>query len=326
MTVTATNHDHWADAFQHEALLYAGLDDFLAGTVPFIREGLEGDEAMLVAVPQERLRALQAALDGCSDRVTFLDMTEIGRNPAHIIPAWAEFLKRNGGGSVPVRGIGEPIWAGRTPAELIECQRHETLLNVAFAHSGSWRLLCPYDTVGLPAEVIEEAERSHPWVSRAGGGRDTSAQCLDLAVMAEPFAAPLPPAPPGAATLPFGVGDMAAARRLVADLAAGAGLSRARIDDLVLAAHELVSNSVRHGGGSGTIRVWYDGQMVVCEVTDNGRIELPLVGRQLPGDDSLGGRGIWMANQLCDLVQIRTFAVGNVVRLHMRARQSTPVV
>jgi anti-sigma regulatory factor (Ser/Thr protein kinase) len=219
---------------------------------------------------------------------------------------------------VPVRGIGEPIWAGRTADELVECQRHEALLNVAFADSGSWRLLCPYDTVGLPSAVIEEAERSHPWVSRPDGWRDNSAQCLDLAAMASPFEVPLSPAPADAATLPFGIGEIGLARNLVAGMARAAGLPRTRRDDLVLAAHELVSNSVRHGGGSGTIRVWIDEREVVLEVEDNGRIEQPLVGRQLPADDCIGGRGIWMANQLCDLVQIRTRPTGNVVRLHMR--------
>jgi anti-sigma regulatory factor (Ser/Thr protein kinase) len=323
MTATATNHNHWASAFQHEALFYAGLDNFLEGTVPFLREGLEGGEPMLVAVPEPRLRALRAELDGdlflsSGRRVTFLDMGHIGRNPAHIIPVWAEFLRSNGGGAVPVRGIGEPIWAGRTADELVECQRHEALLNVAFADSGAWRLLCPYDTLGLSSDVIDEAERSHPWVSRADGWRDTSSHCRDLAVMAAPFDAPLPPAPIGAEMLPFGLANIAAARNLVGALARAAGLRKARTDDLVLAAHELVSNSVRHGGGVGTIRVWHDGHAVICEVTDTGRIGHPLVGRQLPTDDSLGGRGLWMVNQLCDLVQIRTFADGNVVRLHMR--------
>jgi anti-sigma regulatory factor (Ser/Thr protein kinase) len=318
MTVTATKHDHWADAFQHEALFYAGIDDFLAGTVPFLREGLEGDEPMLVAVPLPRLRALRAELDGHDGRVAFLDMAQIGRNPAHIIPAWAEFLRRNGGGKVPVRGIGEPIWAGRSADELVECQRHEALLNVAFADSGAWRLLCPYDTIGLPSDVIEEAERSHPWVSKPDGMRDSSSHCLDLAVMAAPFDAPLRSAPLGAEMLPFGLTDTAAARNLVTAFARASGLPKARTDDLVLAAHELVSNSVRHGGGVGTIRVWHDGHAVICEVTDGGRIGHPLAGRQLPDDDSLGGRGLWMANQLCDLVQIRTFEDGTVVRLHMR--------
>jgi hypothetical protein len=27
---------------------------------------------------------------------------------------------------------------------------------------------------------------------------------------------------------------------------------------------------------------------------------------------------MWLANQTCDLVQVRTFAAGTVVRLHMR--------
>jgi anti-sigma regulatory factor (Ser/Thr protein kinase) len=245
-------------------------------------------------------------------------MACIGRNPAHIIPAWAEFLRSNGGGAVPVRGIGEPIWAGRSANELVECQRHETLLNVAFADSGTWRLLCPYDSAGLPSDVLDEAARSHPWVSRAHGSRDSSLHCLELAMMAEPFDAPLPPAPVGAEMLAFGLADIGAARNLVGALARTAGLPRARTDDLVLASHELLSNSVRHGGGVGTIRVWADGNAVICEVSDCGHIGSPLVGRELPADDSLGGRGLWMANQLCDLVQIRTFADGSVVRLHMR--------
>src|SRR5882762_9512663 len=102
MTATATKHEHWASAFQHEALFYAGTDEFLTGTVPFLREGLEGDESMMVAVPEPRLRALRAELGGDDHRVTFVDMGQIGRNPAQIIPAWAEFLKSNGGGAVPV--------------------------------------------------------------------------------------------------------------------------------------------------------------------------------------------------------------------------------
>jgi anti-sigma regulatory factor (Ser/Thr protein kinase) len=319
-TAVATQTDHWSTAFQHEALFYAGADEFLSGTLPFLREGLEADEPMMVAVPEPRLTLLRTALERDAERVSFLDMTRIGRNPAHIIPAWAAFLEEHGRGRVPVRGIGEPIWAGRSADELVECQRHETLLNVAFAHSGSWRLLCPYDTVGLPPDVLDEARCSHPWVTDAGGPRDSSEWCRDLERMSEPFDAPLPPAPANAEMLSFDLTNIPATRALVARVARAAGLTSARTDDLVLASHELVSNSVRHGGGAGAIRVWHDNEGLVCEVSDTGRIGHPLVGRQLPDEDSVTGRGLWMANQLCDLVQIRTFSDGSVVRLRVHRR------
>lgn len=313
-TITA---EHWADSFQHEALFYAGIDEFLAGAVPFIQEGLDNSEPILVAVPSVRLHALEAELADEVDRIKFLDMEVIGHNPAHIIPAWREFLSVHGGGTRPVRGIGEPIWAGRSASELVECQRHEALLNVAFAGSGAWRLLCPYDTVGLPDEVIAEAECTHPWVSNHHGVRQHSGRCRDLDAMSAPFDAALPAPPADAVTIAFALDDIPAIRSLISTVSANAGLDQNRADDFVLAAHEILTNSVRHAGGRGTVRLWTDARGVFCEVADDGRIERPLVGRERPRDDEPGGRGVWMANQLCDLVQIRTFADGNVVRLHL---------
>ena len=80
-----------------------------------------------------------------------------GANPACIIPAWREFVDEHAAASRALRGIGEPIWPDRTSAELVECQRHESLLNLAFAGTRSFHLLCPYDTEALDAAVIEEA-------------------------------------------------------------------------------------------------------------------------------------------------------------------------
>jgi anti-sigma regulatory factor (Ser/Thr protein kinase) len=54
----------------------------------------------------------------------------------------------------------------------------------------------------------------------------------------------------------------------------------------------------------------------VVEVEDEGLIEEPLVGRIRPDHTQLSGRGLWLANQLCDLVQIRSGMHGTTVRLH----------
>jgi anti-sigma regulatory factor (Ser/Thr protein kinase) len=102
-------------------------------------------------------------------------------------------------------------------------------------------------------------------------------------------------------------------------LASDAGLTGDKADDLVLALSEIASNSVRHAGGSGVFAAWVVDGSVICEVTDSGRIEHPLVGRQRPVPGTPGGRGLWLANQLCDLVQIRVAPRGNTVRIHQHS-------
>src|SRR4030095_13290400 len=113
------------------------------------------------------------------------------------------------------RGIGEPIWAARTPAELVECQRHETLLNLAFAGVPAWWLLCPYDTTSLGTEVLDEAWGSHPFVTESGGARGSAAY-RGLEQRAAPFAAPLPDPPGQPPALGFEPASLAGLRGLVA--------------------------------------------------------------------------------------------------------------
>jgi anti-sigma regulatory factor (Ser/Thr protein kinase) len=115
----------------------------------------------------------------------------------------------------------------------------------------------------------------------------------------------------------FGGGDLAEVRRQVLALCLGEGLGPDRADDFVLCADELAANSLLHGGGRGQLRVWRAGSAVVCEVSDSGTIDDPLAGRRAPSLDRVGGRGLWLANQLCDLVQLRSGAAGTVVRLHV---------
>ena len=105
----------------------------------------------------------------------FRDMTRMGHNPARIIPAWRAFVDEHAAGGRPIRGIGEPIWSARRPAELAECQLHEALLNVAVDPDTPLWLLCPYDVDTLPDAVIEEAHRSHPVIVEAASQRGSAA-------------------------------------------------------------------------------------------------------------------------------------------------------
>jgi len=296
-------------AFHHEAVLYGDREEYLAGTLPEIQQALAGDGAVLVAVSDDKRALLQEALGAEADAVAFADMRSLGRNPACIIPAWRDFLREAGPG--PIVGIGEPVWPGRSDAELVECSRHESLLNLAFDGGRPWRLLCPYDTARLAPEVLEEACRNHPHVDRERsvtyGGRD--------AVMTREDALPAPAAP--AAELLFGRHDLSLVREFVGLQGRRAGFDADRLEDLVLAANELATNSMRHAGGSGILRTWQDDDTFFCEVRDRGRIDDPLAGREYPTGLRGGGRGLWIVNHLCDLVQMRSSASGSVVRLSM---------
>jgi anti-sigma regulatory factor (Ser/Thr protein kinase) len=302
-------------AFIHEAFFYEGAEDYLARAVPFIEEGLDGGEPVLVAVPSSKLDLLRPRFDGAApDQLRFAAMEELGRNPSWIIPAWSQFMAPFTAAGRPARGIGEPIWASRTPDELIECGRHEALINVAFSEARGFNLLCPYDLSTLGEDVIEEAHRNHPEVSHAGGSSTSERYQADVPAWLE---SPLPPVPDSAQVFEFHDGSTRAIREAASTVAADAGVPAARIADLVVAVSEAVGNSVRHGGGSGRIAVWREGRRFLAQIRDAGRITDPLAGRIRPSMEQVSGRGLWLMHQLCDLVQIRALPDGQVIRLHM---------
>ena len=302
-------------AFSHEALLYENPDELLAGTLPFVRDGVAGGEPVLVVLAAEKNERLRNALGVDAGSVHFADMAEVGANPARIIPAWHDFVDEHR--CWPVRGIGEPIWPGRAGPELVESQRHESLLNLAFAGTPSFQLLCSYDTSALDDSVIDEARRSHPLVHE-GGEERPSDRYRGLSEIAAPFDEPLADPPATARELRFAAGSLGDVRRLVAGIAAEAGLPGMRAADLVTAVNEVATNSVRYGGGAGVLKLWTGAEWLLCEIADDGWIAEPLVGRRPPRLEQHGGRGLWIANQVCDLVQVRSSSRGTVVRLHLR--------
>lgn len=302
--------------FQHQALIYDGAEEFLASAVPYLQAGLEAGQPALVAVGPDQRWLLQAELGGDAELIRFADMREVGRNPASIIPLWAEFVDENDG--LPVRGIGEPIWAARSPAALEECQRHECLLNTAFDRGSTWDLLCPYDAGSLDDEVLEQVVHSHPVVTRKGRSEPSASFVRE----GDTFAGTLPPPAADPEVLDFGLAGLGEVRRRVAAAGERAGMGLTEVADLVTATSELAANSVTHGGGQGTLRLWQEDERLLAEVEDRGRIEEPLVGRLRPDLHQEGGRGLWLANQLCDLVQIRSGAKGTTVRLHVLAREA----
>ena len=305
------------ERFRHEALFYSNSSEFITGTIPFIRDGLAAGDHVLVVEMPEKIRLLREALGRDADKILFRDMSEVGANPARIIPAWKDFVDQNAGSGRSLRGIGEPIWTGRPPDELAECQLHESLLNVAFGNGRPWSLLCPYSTAELDPAVIEEARRSHEFVAEQGAFRKSEG-FRGIESCGAHFSAPLSRPSSVIGEITIKPGNLRSARALVEYQAVAAGLSERSASKMVTAVNEVATNSILHGGGAGRIRMWRDANKLICEIADKGTFDSPLADRQRPGPNPSSPRGLWLSNQLCDLVQIRTFPEGTVVRLHMR--------
>lgn len=299
--------------FEHEALFYRDDEDFLAGILPFVREGLEDDAAVVVAEPGGRLDQLRDALGDDAAAVEFLDMADVGGNPGRIIGVWDRVLQEQTAAGRRLRGVGEPAFVGRREAEFLECRLHELLLNTAFDGGVPWRLLCPYDETHLPRAVVRAAVRSHPTAGTTAGRRPSPEFAPDDVTGL--FEAALPVPIEAVLRGRYGASDIPATRRTVAQFARRTGLPEEKVEILELAASELATNSVCHGPGSGTVAMWATPSAAVVEFSDLGHLADPLTGRRLPPVDQEGGRGVFLVNQLCDLVQVRSTEHGTTVRL-----------
>jgi anti-sigma regulatory factor (Ser/Thr protein kinase) len=297
---------------------YGSMEDLMGQVSEFLEPGLSRGDLVMIVVESGNMAWFRNLF---GDRIRLAAMEEVGRNPGRLISHWHDFLERNCAPGELVWGVGEPIYPGRRSAEIAEAQIHERLLDEAFADT-PYRLMtaCPYDTTGLSAEVLDEMERSHHYFTGRGRAHenprfrpeDGPGMDADLST---------PPIPDDWFT-PFTAIKLAEMRRDLAEQARDLGVQSERIPDLLLAVNEIATNSVLYAGG-GALGVWPDNGHMVCEVRDRGYIRDALVGRRRPDPSQERGRGIWLANQVSDLVQLRTSPSGTRVRILFDCRRAT---
>lgn len=296
--------------FQHDALLYGDLDAFSLSVGAFVGEGLRASEPVMLALPQAKLDALG---DSPADGVRSVPMEKLGANPGRIIPEVLDWVSGLDGRRC--RFVGEPLWPGRTGAETVEVIRHEALINLAFADA-EMQMLCPYDTSSLGSCVLADSERVHPGLVQ-GERRRTSSHYADPLELWRAAERQLSEPEQPVMTLEI-TDDLAEMRIALSAWAGEASLARLRTADLVLAVNEAATNSLLHGSPPVRLRAWVAAGRAVCEVSDGGQLTEPLAGRMRPSLDAESGRGVWLINQLCDLVELRPGRSGTTIRMQVR--------
>jgi anti-sigma regulatory factor (Ser/Thr protein kinase) len=299
---------------RHLVLFYRGAAEYRACLNEFVHAAVAAAEPVLVAVPGH-LAALPDWPDGTS--ICTADMAELGRNPARIAPALRAFCDAHPGRSVRI--VTESIWPGRSRAEVCEAIRHEALIEQALTGLAA-DVLCPYDAAMLPPSELADASRAHRWQFR---GHEVAANKEYEGPGAIPAwcQVPLPGPPPDAEVVEYH-SDLRPVRAMVTAAGKRAGLAAAQVTDLMIAVSEVAANTLRHTAAGGVALAWRADGEVLCQVTDTGYIADPLAGLHRPPPGEPGGQGLWLVNQVCDLVEVRSTAAGTSVRMHMRVKRS----
>jgi anti-sigma regulatory factor (Ser/Thr protein kinase) len=134
----------------------------------------------------------------------------------------------------------------------------------------------------------------------------------------------------------FGWADFARLRRQVAAQCAAAGLTGTRLDDFVLAVHEIAANAIVHAGAGGRLILRRAASGLRCLVADTipkGTVSCPAprsadmretavaaVAATEPGEPigADSGRGLWLAATLADELSITSGPDSTIVSVYMR--------
>ncbi|KAA1249446.1 sensor histidine kinase [Mycobacterium simiae] len=302
----------------HAALLYRGEGAYLDTVLPFVAEGLAKSESVLIALPQKSLALVRQALGDAADEVTMADITEIGRNPGRILGWQAAFAAERA--DRPVRITTEILWPGRTVEEYPACVQHEALFNMAFA-GRDMTALCLYDAEALDTIAAADVGCTHPvlWQS---GSMQISPDYQPVAVL-DRYNQPLPNSATAVHYTVRTAGDLGPARSFATRYAQWLGLSADGVTNLLLIMTELATNSLQHAGSACRLAFWQHNGNLVCQASDQGRLDDPLAGRRPPPtDDATAGRGLYLVNTIADLVRSHTSVNGTTIQAYLRLDSS----
>jgi len=297
----------------HEAILYSAPDELAQRLVPHMLPSLD-EGAPVVAVLDAGTRAeVRRALGDAAEHVEFPDPAVVHRVPPFTVATrWARLSRR----------VTTPAGRATVVSQHVEglpgCTdnhwaRLDIALNVAVAGLPI-TVLCPYRA---DDRELARVEATHPRIATAGGLVASGSYRPPTEALVEYPPPPPPELGPPAAELAFSAAELADLRHLVAEVAGRGAIAPDRVADLVLAVNEIGSNSIEHGPGDGRLRLWVTDDDVVAEIADHGTADLPFPGMVAPALGGVRGRGLWLASEMCDVLQVWSDDQGTVVRLRM---------
>jgi hypothetical protein len=307
MTLLRPTGDWDGTHLAHEGFVFGTDHELVHRLVPFVLEGFSRAEPVLV-VAGERVRSLLAAHLGADlSRLDVFAAAETWWRGGHrTLQAYDVDLRALRGSTARWRLAAEPVWLADDEGR--EWSRFEAVANRCYDDLPYYSL-CLHDRRRLPAEVLDAVSRTHPltWGEGVPVPHPAYEDPAHFLRSVQPAWAARPPQVTATVvTTPW------EGRRLTC--AAVPDDRRARVGDVVLAAHELMLNALSVAAYV-ELATWTEGDTFVVEVSDGGP-GLPdeTLGYVPPGPGD-GPHGMWLAWSLADDAAVVTGPSGTTIRL-----------
>lgn len=316
---------HNTDRFRHLAVIHRSVDELLDVFAPMLVAATARGDHLRAAVDDPLSRAIRERLGAAARGIVF---GEPGRPYSYsgqtTAARRADRLRDLVGGS---RGAivltDHSILAGHTATQ-VSASDHRSVVDASsnLALSGlPVTLICAFDIRHATETTEHGLYWNHPELIDGTTIRPNPRYRAPEDVLAATPVPPAPPLGPPIHELPFANGTTALRdiRAWTRHHGQAADLHPARIDGLVMAINELVSNSIEHGGGHGTLSWWTRPGRVVAQIHDPGHMSTTTPGLRRPDPLAPRGRGIWLTRQVSDILHLWTTPKGSYARLEIGA-------
>lgn len=301
--------------YSHSALFYDTDEELVAGLVPFVEQGIEADERVVVVVSLSIGEMIRERV-GPGAEFDLLNSADVYTHPVRTLAAYVETVRAGTEQGRSMRVAGQPIWTGLSPLEIAEWTCVEAACNLVFA-SSPLQMLCPYDAARLDPSIIAAARRTHPEI-RHGSHVTTSPDFSPFDHQTAVRASELPARPATSEQISiFSAADLAPVQSFVEAFARSQGTADGRITDLALAVEALVDHVIDFRAGPARLHIWANAEQLVYEIESSGLLSSPFAGYLPPSADPIES-GLWLAGAKCDLLAVRERRGNTTVRVHFQ--------
>ncbi|GAA4749438.1 ATP-binding protein [Actinomycetospora chibensis] len=312
-----------SDPFRHLAVFFHDVDGLVATLAPMLTEALTRGDLVWAAIDDPARGAFERRLGSAADDVVFGEPAQpysySGQTTASRRADRLRELTADGRAALVLSDsstVGGPGPRSSAPDfwSVVDASCNLALSGLPVT------LVCLCDATGASEDTERYLYWNHPELFDGSHASPNPRYRTPDQVLASVPAPPAPPlGPPNHLATFEGVTALRGVRKATRRHGEEAGLSDEQVDGLVLAIGELVSNSIEHGPGRGTLAWWTRPGQVVAQIHDTGHMTTTTPGLRRPDVRSVRGRGVWLARQLSDVLHFWTGVDGTHVRLEISA-------